>query len=75
MKDINVLVYQKNGQCHDVVIPLNITCKQLIEGLYKGLEAGCPVPDGIRSENPKAYLIGETMVSEMKLHHGSELFL
>ena len=75
MKDITVLVYQKNGQCQDIQIPVNITCKQLIDGLYSGLEAGSPIPTGIRSENPKAYITGIAKVSEMGLHHGTELFL
>ena len=73
MDRITVIVNDITGCVYDIEVPVDISAKELIAGLHKGLDHPGSCPKAMRSENPVAFLTGERLLHEYGLRDGSVL--
>lgn len=74
MNSVTLIVHDITGCVYDIETPLNITAKELIQGLHEGLKHTGKCPRAIRSDNPIAFLTGDRLLSSYRLRDGSNLY-
>ena len=74
MNRITVIVHDITGCVYDIETPIDISARELIQGLYVGLNHSGSCPNAIRSDNPIAFLTGDRLLSDYCLRDGSNLY-
>ena len=70
-----VIVMAGGRRLSDVEIPLDISADQLIRALHMSFFPNTPAPAFIRSDNPVAFIRGNTPVELFGLRDGSILYI
>ena len=74
MKGITVIMHGDNGAVQDIYIPLDVTADALLVALNGAYRAGKRSAVALRTENPLAYLCGNTRVEDVGLHDGTDIY-
>ena len=74
MSNITVIMHEDNGMAKDISIPSEVTADSLLTALNGAYRTGKKQAVAIRTENPLAYLCGNTKVEDAGLHDGSDIY-